>query len=412
MTVRRGCLADLFQGVAVKKLTSVETDPERSNQHEFQGVKSLRSMLGPDDLREIPARFVWLSAEQEALSEDGFVSWSNVRKGQLVKKTGRPRSPEYHLYYSSNSVTQIMRSGDTAFFGRLKTGSMLVAIAPATSTMRSQLMWLFGIEDQGELDEYRGIDAATSHDVDFAARFILDELGLEIEDVKAAALDGILAGLKGRFPTTAEFSRLARKSLPQVDPRDDVDAALMAWLEREESLFRRLERMLVSERLRDGFMTGGEADVDGFLAFSLTVQNRRKSRAGYSLEHHLDAIFKAYDLNFSHGAKTDGNATPDFLFPGAAEYRDPAFPAERLTLLGSKSTCKDRWRQVLSEGMRVARKHLMTLEPSISENQTAEMQTHKLQLVLPRRLHETYRPAQRQWLMDLRGFIEHVRARQ
>ncbi|MCA1510565.1 hypothetical protein I6F31_06230 [Bradyrhizobium sp. NBAIM01] len=40
----------------------------------------------------------------------------------------------------------------------------------------------------------------------------------------------------------------------------------------------------VADRLRAGFLTD-KADVDGFIAFSLTVQNRRKSRAGKSLEH-------------------------------------------------------------------------------------------------------------------------------
>lgn len=46
------------------------------------------------------------------------------------------------------------------------------------------------------------------------------------------------------------------------------------------------------------------------------------------------------------------------------------------TMLGVKSTCKDRWRQVLSEAKRIDNKHLATLEPGISENQTAEMQAH------------------------------------
>ncbi|WP_346656468.1 type II restriction endonuclease [Bradyrhizobium sp. NBAIM01] len=40
----------------------------------------------------------------------------------------------------------------------------------------------------------------------------------------------------------------------------------------------------MADRLRAGFLTD-KADVDGFIAFSLTVQNRRKSRAGKSLEH-------------------------------------------------------------------------------------------------------------------------------
>jgi hypothetical protein len=63
-------------------------------------------------------------------------------------------------------------------------------------------------------------------------------------------------------------------------------------------------------------------------------------------------------------------------------------------MLGSKSSCKDRWRQVLSETERIPHKHLLTLEPGISENQTDEMRAKLLQLVLPASLHTTYREAQ------------------
>lgn len=81
-------------------------------------------------------------------------------------------------------------------------------------------------------------------------------------------------------------------------------------------------------------------------------------------------------------------------------------------MLGAKSTCKDRWRQVLSEAARIEDKHLLTLEPGISENQTDEMRTKRLQLVLPSRLHGTYRPAQQGWLMSLTGFLDLVQNRQ
>jgi hypothetical protein len=81
-------------------------------------------------------------------------------------------------------------------------------------------------------------------------------------------------------------------------------------------------------------------------------------------------------------------------------------------MLGVKSTCKDRWRQVLAEAMRIERKHLLTLETSISVNQTDEMQTNRLQLVIPRSLYDTYSDAQRTWLQDLAGFIGTVREKQ
>lgn len=403
--MRRGMLSDLFLGVVAKQLTLVETITERSNQHEFQGTKPLRRLLGDEDRRGIPTRFIWISGEQEALAEDGFMSWSNVRKG-------KPRAPEYHLYYSGNSVTEMMQAGDMLFLALQRDGSVLVVITPA-GTNQNQLMWLFGLEEQRELGfTYQEITADQGAELDFAARYILDELGIEPEEPEADRLDGLIEQFGLQFPTTRVFSDLARASLPEVSAADDPDQALIDWMDREEQLFRRLERRIVAARIGDGFRAADGADVDGFLSFSLSVQNRRKARAGQALENHLEAVFQAQGIRYLRGAETENRNKPDFLFPGQAEYRDPAFPAARLTMLGAKSTLKDRWRQVLSEAVRIEEKHLLTLEPGISENQTDEMQAKKLQLVVPQRLHATYRPAQRAWLMRLGDFVPLVRSRQ
>jgi hypothetical protein len=103
--------------------------------------------------------------------------------------------------------------------------------------------------------------------VDFAARSILDELGIDAEEPESDKLDSIIEQYSARFPATHDFSRIARESLPNVSPMDDADAVLMAWLEREEMLFRRLERHIVAERLKTGFLSADEADVDGFIGF-------------------------------------------------------------------------------------------------------------------------------------------------
>jgi hypothetical protein len=169
---------------------------------------------------------------------------------------------------------------------------------------------------------------------------------------------------------------------------------------------------VVADRIRNGFHSDECTDVDGFMGFSKSVQNRRKKRAGLALEHHLEAVFIAHKLRFGREVETENRNKPGFLFPGQEEYRNPAFPAARLTMLGSKSTLKDRWRQVLSEAERVTPKHLLTLEPGISESQTDEMQAKQLQLVLPQSLHATFRERQRGWLMTLGNFVKLVKERQ
>lgn len=402
--MRRGMLSDLFAGVVSKRLTLVETVSERSNQHEFQGTRPFRNLLGDDDRRGIPARFILLTSSDGAISEDGFMSWSNVRKG-------KDRAAEFHLYYSANAVTEAMLPGDRLFLAVRRDGSLLVIVATEGGTSANQLLWLFGLEGEPEL-AFQPVDATHNVELGFAARYVLDELGIEPDEPEADRLDSLIEPFGLAFPTTRIFSALARQSLPDVSASGEPDQALLDWLEREEQLFRRLERRIVADRIAAGFVSTDAIDVDGFLSFSLSVQNRRKARAGQALENHLEEIFRAHGLDYARGAETENRNKPDFLFPGPAAYADKAFPPDRLTMLGAKSTLKDRWRQVLSEAERIPEKHLLTLEPGVSLNQTEEMQAKSLRLVAPRGLHGTYRAEQQAWLMDLAAFLALVAARQ
>ena len=175
----------------------------------------------------------------------------------------------------------------------------------------------------------------------------------------------------------------------------------MAWLDHEEALFRRLERRIVAERIEEGFVTEDGTDVDAFIGFSLSVQNRRKSRRGHSLENQLEAVFRSLRVSYVRGTVTENNYRPDFLFPSAEAYRAaPAAGSPCLAMLGAKSTCKDRWRQVLSEASKIPDKHLLTLEPGISERQTDQMISSRLQLLVPQPIQDTYTDNQQAWPPD------------
>jgi hypothetical protein len=153
-------------------------------------------------------------------------------------------------------------------------------------------------------------------------------------------------------------------------------------------------------------------DVDRILKYSMSLFQRRKSRAGKSLEHSLEALLDARGISYTAQAITENNEKPDFLFPSEDRYHDPSFPPEGLTLLGAKTTCKDRWRQVLSEADRISVKHLVTLEPSISVRQTNDMRDKGLQLVVPTPLHTTYKASQREWLWSVSEFFSLVEERE
>ena len=133
---------------------------------------------------------------------------------------------------------------------------------------------------------------------------------------------------------------------------------------------------------------------------------------GLSLQHHLTALFIASKLRFSAQARTEGKNRPDFLFPGEAEYHDEIFNAEHLVMLGAKSTLKERWRQILVEANRIQRKHLCTLEPGISRDQTEEMHRHEVTLVIPKSLHATYNVEQAKTIWDVTQFLNFVKVKQ
>lgn len=413
--MRRGLLSDQFVSVAAKRLAAVDTSVSPSNQHEVTGARVLLRILG-EQTRSFPrggtdarfdATYIWLGAEQEALSEEGKLSWYDSRAKDPK------RSAEWRLYYQTNTVTDLMQPGDTLFVAHRPDDRLFFIVAPDGTTIQSQLLWLFGLSQQPGLQfEQRELTPDTGGELDFAARYILDELGIDPDEPEADMIDGLIAPFGLKFPNTRVFSELARQSLPEVSARDEPDAALLAWMEREELMFRRLERRIVAGRIANGFLSAGDADVDGFLGFSLSVQNRRKARSGQALENHLEALFTANSIRYARGAQTENRNKPDFLFPGQMEYRDSDFDPEGLTMLGAKSTLKDRWRQVLSEAARIPEKHLLTLAPGISQNQTDEMRAKHLQLVIPKRLHDTYRPAQRDWLMDVAGFVRLVAEKQ
>ena len=157
--------------------------------------------------------------------------------------------------------------------------------------------------------------------LDFAARFILDEIGIEFEDPDADKLDNIVEQYGTTFPKTADFSHLARLTLPEVRAEDDPDAALVAWLSHEEGLFRRLERRIIAARLEKGFDDDNGTSVDAFIRFSLNFQTRRNLRMGYSLANHLEAVFSTYNIAYARGAVTENNHRPDFLFPSVEAYQ-------------------------------------------------------------------------------------------
>lgn len=402
-------VSEIFEVAAAKYLSAVDSDPSRSNQHEIGGLPSVgfKTYLGTpgkeSDGYHFNCLMAYLTDEEDAELCNDEVTWYDVRW------KNPKRSPEYRLYYKSNPVTELIQPTDFFLVAKQRDGGLLLLFTPAGSSVEFQLRHLFGLSD---VDQDFTSASMPSQTLILPIRMLLEDLGVRAFDESEVEndLDMLLAKFPDKLPKTAEFSALARE-VTSFDCITDPDGALIGWMEREEALFRAYERHVVSEKLRSGFGSDGD-DVDEFISFSLSVQNRRKSRVGHAFENHLDFVFHQHKLPFEKGGGsrvTENKAKPDFLFPDFRAYHDPSYPVNRIFLLGAKTTCKDRWRQVLSEGDRLNRKFLVTLEAGISSSQTDEMKSKKLQLVIPAVVHGSFSATQQQWLYSMSDFISEVR---
>lgn len=181
------------------------------------------------------------------------------------------------------------------------------------------------------------------------------------------------------------------------------DKQLINWLNLEYSLFRQVEDHLYGGKIYRGFATMQE-----FINVANSILNRRKSRAGKSLEYHLETIFDVNQLPYDAQAITEKNKKTDFLFPSERAYHDMTYNADKLILLAAKTTCKDRWRQVMSEADRIKTKFLCTLQQGISSNQMEEMKSANIILVVPKEYIGTYPKEYRDSIFTLSKFIEYV----
>ena len=409
--MQSGFLNDYFKGVAVKRLVPGEIQSAVSNQHEFNVNKALLQLFGkPEGKVRYKTKYLFLSDFDDEQKElNSVVTWYDARERN-------PKRSEYRLYFPADSIDiiGIAEPGDSLFLCLKPDDTLLLIISRHGSTMENQLYYLFDLEPaDGSGFENRLDFDFESKQISIVVKTVLEKIGIEYEDVSEKRLfENLIDHFKGKFPTTEEFSKYARSTVRGADPIGAPDETLIRWYERETAFFKEMERYDVENRLRQGFVNGDSVDVNGFIHYSLSVQNRRKSRAGLALENSISEILRQHGVLFSRTPITEHRNKPDFLFPGIQEYRDLAFPEDSLTMLGSKTTSKDRWRQVLDEADRIERKHLITLEAAISTYQTEQMQSRLLQLVVPSSIQLTYTPEQQEWLFSVSDFLNFVKDKQ
>lgn len=206
------------------------------------------------------------------------------------------------------------------------------------------------------------------------------------------------------WPSVAEVVKLAIDRLP-TSRRNPPDQRLIRRHDCETGIFYSIESAVVLPRIKEGF-----GSIKLFTDLANTVLNRRKSRHGSSLELHARAIFDEEGVTYSHDEESEHGKRPDFLFPSAREYQNHQWPVDRLRMLAVKTTCKDRWRQVIDEAERLPTKHLLTLQQGVSPKQYAQMKAAGIVLVVPKSIHANFCEDIRSELWTFEQFIASTRS--
>ncbi|MBF1004222.1 MAG: restriction endonuclease [Lachnospiraceae bacterium] len=340
-------------------------------------------------------------------AKDMLYTEKELKENHILKKTGKIKWQDdfstnciFTWYESKN---ELRMTGFGRGFELLRpeyTGALFVMIKESEESF---LGFMFNTEEDIEefIDSFGMTPAETNRPIAFDS----------IELTEKQAIDTFIGELKVDFPSSVEISTAARQIQYQVYRNrylvaTDPDTMLLRWTEEEYRLFRAIECKRYGDIVARGFVS-----VDDFIALANQVLNRRKSRAGKSLEHHLTAIFDENKIRYTAQAITEGNKKPDFLFPSEEAYHDRTFFIDKLCTLAAKTTCKDRWRQILNEAdrLRDENKYLCTMQQGISAAQMDEMQAEKVILVVPKPYITAYPKDKRDRIWTVGRFVGYVK---
>ena len=211
------------------------------------------------------------------------------------------------------------------------------------------------------------------------------------------------------MPATLELARKARKAflekqgMERLDPfrmEAPGDALREISREIEWELFKEFQRRERSVELVRIIMGDEKRNIDaaGVIrrlveelpridALMLSAAQQRKSRAGYSYEHHIEAMLLGGSIPFEKQVVIEARKRPDFILPSLAFVNGIGSDAGTGLILSAKTTLRERWKQVEREkGAR--RLFLTTVDENIAGNAIEDMASIDVQLVIPESLRK------------------------
>lgn len=324
-----------------------------------------------------PVKIIWQNGE---LFTDSVVKWYGAKTRSEYRLTRFGRGFKYLSPESVGSMLVLIRTGlDTFNAYVLESDAEIEYVQAALGTEIIDDAWGVYPSGVGAAAETAN-DCLNRHFKAFVAK--VDAFPPSVE-FSGSTLNAVLACIR-------DFKGFSR------------DKQLRLLLDKEYDLFRMAEGFLCREDVSRHYTS-----IDEFLKAANSILNRRKSRAGKSLEHHVEYLLKSSEIPFDARAAVDGE--PDILIPGKKAYLDKAWPEDKLFAVGLKTTCKDRWRQILNEAKRVKKKHLLTIQQGISAGQLKEMRDAEVTLVVPDHLHSLYPPVPGMTILSVEKFLADIK---
>lgn len=234
--------------------------------------------------------------------------------------------------------------------------------------------------------------------MDFAERVIAAWMAGQID---------LFARDNAAMPVTAELARMAREAFLETNRLDQINPFEMAapgdalreisrsiewdmfrdFQRRERSVD--LIRTILGDKPRK--VTAPEiirALIDQFPAVDalmLSASQQRKSRAGYSYEHHIEAMLAGGGIPFEKQVIIASRKRPDFILPSLAVFQTPGDYAHPGLILSAKTTLRERWKQVEREKGK-QELFLTTVDENVAGNAIEDMASFGVYLVIPESL--------------------------
>jgi hypothetical protein len=388
----------VFLGGIMKRLRAVDFDPTSSNQHELGGGRTFRRVLLEHDL--LAPEEVSTTLEMVVLQLEDDVDPEPVFENVTLYGASRrdpTRDLEWRFYYPAGGLIearlQSMMVGDVVAVLATVDRRCVMLLAADGSQWARLLNNRFAVNpgtqrvqpiDRAELERRQ-----TGSPVALLASYLELSIPSESDLEWLEARLGALPTSKEDFPSTRTMAELGRLR-SGIDPTDvPSDEAITVWLDTETRLFFALERYEGAHRLSDD----RGLRFDEKVAEVLSILQRRRSRRGYSFEHHLEALFRARELPFETQVETEPSSISDFIFPGVAAYQEVAQGrrSPRTVLhLGAKSTSRERWKQLTTEAPALGERHVGTLDPRISVQTLLAMHEARVTPVMPATIRSDY----------------------